>query len=113
MYNIQQVSQIEDEFSDEIHFTIDNFPFSIIVYKPRYSRSTNQLRSVFHETKERCPFCDEEFGYHENCSELHEDLDSLFQQLISTNSLRLPWLYREYEVMKSDKKRSGNNEHNV
>lgn len=97
-YNIQHVHVKEDTFFYEIYFTLNEFTFSFVVYKPHQTSSAFQVQSVFHESGEHCPFC-KKIRYQVKCDVLHEDVKSLFQQVISTNTLRLIWLFREYELI--------------
>lgn len=99
-YNIRHVSQIEKYDSYEIQFTIDDFPFSVVVYKPIRDFQKNHVSGVFHEDYGACPICTR-LGFQSRCYILNSQLDVLFEQLISSNSLRLLWLYREYKVASS------------
>lgn len=97
MYEFHNVSQEEDSEECEIRFTLSDHRFSVTVRLPSSVSSLHQVNSVFHEFRGTCPICKGK-GYQLKCTALFRDLNELFEQLISTNALRLYWLFVEYKL---------------
>ena len=97
MYPIENISQKEDDGSIDIYFTIADFSFVAGVSKPFEGSPKHRVGGVFHLQRGECPLC-KQYEYSNKCSVLERRIESLFEKLISTNSLRLEWLYREYEM---------------
>lgn len=94
---IKSVKEEEQYPGDPIRisFTIQRFTFYI--YVDRLENDSFFPSGIFHMTgPDGCPACGKESE--PLCDGLKPHLHALFQRLINTNTLRLPWLYREYKV---------------
>ena len=78
----------------EIHFTIDQHMYSMSIFK---ETDRFQHGSIFHEVTDFCPFCKKDKPKWSTCHELDNFRSVLFHRLIEFPSIRLHWLFLDYE----------------
>lgn len=91
--NIKEMERFDGSFV--FSFDLDGTPLYLRVNK--LSNGTLSPKDVEHRDRSRtCPFCNRELKY--VCRDLTYMRVMLFQRLIQSNELRLPWLYRTYDT---------------
>jgi len=87
-------------WSNYIDFTIQGFEYTLLAYKPSPGRKKFLVRDVVHhaDALSICPLCDRPVSYRSSCKVLTSQLAEVMERLVSSPALRLPWLYRDYEI---------------
>jgi len=93
---IEGIRQEEYVETIVIYFTLLGNDYSLNVRKPHPDCPKHRALSIFHQSSTECPFC-KKCAKHYYCSTLCDRLLDIFHYLISSNQLRLEWLYYEYE----------------
>lgn len=87
-------------WSNYIEFTIQGFDYTLLAYKPTPGRKKFLVRDAVHraDALSICPLCERPAVYRSSCKALTNQLAEVMERLVSSPALRLPWLYREYEI---------------
>ena len=94
---IEWVKEEEQYLGDPIRISFKIQSFTFYMYAHKIENEGFFPSGIHHMTgPDGCPVCHKDSE--PLCDGLKPHLNALFQRLINTNTLRLPWLYREYKV---------------
>ena len=100
-FHFENIEQIEYERITEIHFTLGRFRYGVGVFQGNSPDEKDSFVTVYHEDETQCPLCHKQStasNPSKRCQFLFQDLPLLVEELLETPSLRLHWVFREYEV---------------